>query len=53
MPTYICNMCDKFEVNCSCEKYCIICKSMEDPRLCSDGCYYCYVCREAMDMAPE
>ena len=53
MPTFVCVMCYKLEVDCTCEKYCTLCKSQEDPRLCFDGCYYCQICREACDLAIE
>lgn len=53
MPTYVCNMCDKPEADCNCDKYCILCKSTEDCRLCFDGCYYCQVCRDACDLTVE
>jgi hypothetical protein len=46
-------MCDKEEKDCLCEKYCTICKSDEDVRLCVDGCYYCGVCREVCDYTTD
>ena len=52
MP-YICAMCDKHESNCPCDKFCVICKSDEDVRLCFDGCYYCQVCREVCELSAE
>lgn len=51
--SFICAMCDKEERDCICEKYCNLCKSMEDVRLCANGCYYCQICREACDFMPE
>jgi hypothetical protein len=50
---FSCNMCSKSEADCQCIKYCMICKSDNDPRLCGDGCYYCTDCREACDFTPE
>ncbi len=50
---YICTICGKPEKECLCIKYCTICKSEHDPRLCNDGCYYCMECREACDLTPE
>ena len=46
---YLCNMCSHEETDCRCVKYCMVCKSDEDPRLCTDGCYYCADCREACE----
>ena len=48
---YLCNMCGREETDCQCERYCMVCKSDSDPRLCTDGCYYCLDCREACDFA--
>ena len=53
VPTYICVMCEKLELNCTCGKFCTMCKSDEDARLCFDGCYYCQMCRDACDLAVE
>ncbi len=50
---YICNMCSQPESDCKCIKYCVICKSDNDVRLVSDGCYYCLDCRQACDLTPE
>ena len=50
---YICTMCGLDEEKCRCERYCMMCKSDNDPRLCSDGCYYCTDCREACDLHAE
>ena len=46
----LCVQCDKPEDQCTCEKYCTICKSLEKVRLCMDGLYYCPDCREACDV---
>ena len=46
----VCAQCDKTEHNCTCEKYCSFCQSMENIRLCDDGMYYCPDCREACDL---
>jgi hypothetical protein len=46
-------MCGQIEKQCQCTRYCMICKSDNDIRLCSDGCYYCADCREACDFTPE
>jgi len=47
----LCSQCDKPEDQCTCEKYCAICKGMENIRLAMDGLYYCPDCREACDVA--
>jgi hypothetical protein len=46
-----CAQCDKPEHQCSCEKYCTICKGQQHVKLCADGLYYCPDCREACDVA--
>src|SRR5580704_8077380 len=50
-PGRSCSQCDKTEPECTCEKYCTICKGQDKVRLCSDGLYYCPDCREACDVA--
>jgi len=47
----LCSQCDKPEYDCTCEKYCSICKGMDNVHLCMDGLYYCPDCREACDIA--
>lgn len=47
---YICAVCDLPEKRCECTRYCCICQSPFDARLCEDGQYYCAPCREACDM---
>ena len=47
----MCAQCDKPEYQCTCAKYCTICKGMEQVHLCVDGLYYCPDCREACDVA--
>ena len=47
----VCVQCDKAEYQCSCEKYCTICKGMDTVRLCTNGLSYCPDCREACDVA--
>ena len=46
---YRCMQCEMTEDRCPCEKYCCLCESMIDVRLCQDGIYYCEACREACD----
>ena len=47
----VCVQCDQPEYQCTCAKYCCICKGMEQVHLCVDGLYYCPDCREACDVA--
>jgi hypothetical protein len=44
-----CSQCDQPERQCDCEKFCCLCQSMLDIKLCHDGLYYCQPCREACD----
>lgn len=46
----VCSTCDRTEQQCTCEKYCTICKGQHKVRLCADGLYYCPDCREACDI---
>lgn len=46
---FVCMQCEMTEAKCFCEKYCCLCQSQLDIRLCSDGLYYCPPCREACD----
>jgi hypothetical protein len=45
----VCSQCEMSEQRCECEKYCCLCQSQIDIRLCQDGLYYCPACREACD----
>jgi hypothetical protein len=47
--SYRCAQCDQPEGNCQCEKYCCLCQSVIDVRLCGDGLLYCEPCRTACD----
>lgn len=52
VPTKIrfrCLDCECYEDRCHCEKYCSMCQSQLDVRLCGDGLYYCQPCRESCD----
>lgn len=42
-----CMQCEMTEDRCDCEKYCCLCQSLMEVRLCEDGLYYCKPCREA------
>lgn len=46
---YRCMQCDLPEDSCPCEKYCCLCQSVIDIRLCADGLLYCEPCRKACD----
>lgn len=45
----VCMQCEAPESRCVCEKYCCLCQTLLDVRLCQDGLYYCAPCREACD----
>lgn len=49
MAAWVCMQCEKTEELCKCDRYCCLCQSQEGARLCQDGNYYCYDCREACD----
>lgn len=46
---YRCNQCEKPENQCECEKFCCLCQSQLDIRICADGLMYCEPCRNACD----
>ncbi len=50
---YLCNVCDMVEKMCQCNKYCWLCQSLHDVRLCEDGQYYCQPCRESCDLQAQ
>ncbi|HEX3093249.1 MAG TPA: hypothetical protein VHW72_11535 [Candidatus Angelobacter sp.] len=50
---FMCMMCDQPERTCSCNKYCALCQSLYEVRLCEDGIYYCRPCREACDLQAQ
>lgn len=52
MP-YICTICGERERDCQCERFCTLCKADHDVRLCEDGCYYCFDCREVCGFMAE
>ena len=45
----VCAQCEQSEARCWCEKYCVLCQSQMDVRLCTDGLIYCEACRTACD----
>ena len=44
-----CAQCEMPENQCECDKYCCLCQTMLDVRLCQDGLLYCEPCRNACD----
>ena len=46
---YRCAQCEQPEDSCQCEKYCCLCQSVIDIRLCTDGLLYCEPCRKACE----
>src|ERR1051326_6355966 len=50
---FMCMICDQPERSCSCNKYCALCQSLYEVRLCEDGIYYCRPCREACDLRAQ
>jgi len=50
---FVCAVCDMTEKRCECVRYCCLCQSPFDVRLCEDGQYYCHPCREACDLEAQ
>jgi hypothetical protein len=46
---YHCAQCEQLESACQCEKFCVLCQSVIDVRICNDGLMYCEPCRTACD----
>jgi len=46
---YRCAQCEMPEKQCECDKFCSLCQSSLDIRICSDGLMYCEPCRTACD----
>jgi len=46
---YKCAQCEQPESSCECEKFCCLCQSVIDVRLCNDGLFYCEPCRSACE----
>jgi hypothetical protein len=44
-----CAQCEQSEEACQCEKFCCLCQSVIDVRICLDGLMYCEPCRTACD----
>jgi hypothetical protein len=49
-PTkFRCGQCEMLEDQCECDKFCVLCQSQLDIRICKDGLMYCEPCRNACD----
>jgi hypothetical protein len=46
---YRCEQCEMPEDKCACDKFCCLCSSQMEVRICADGLMYCDSCREACD----
>ena len=44
-----CAQCEQSENSCQCEKFCVLCQSVLDVRICEDGLMYCEPCRTACE----
>ena len=50
---FVCTSCGVKESKCKCARFCILCNSDYNVRLCQDGCYYCADCREVCEFQVE
>jgi hypothetical protein len=48
-----CAVCDLPERRCECDRFCGLCQSLDDVRLCEDGLFYCRPCRESCDLQAQ
>jgi hypothetical protein len=46
---YRCAQCEMPEAQCECDKFCCLCQTQLDIRICADGLMYCEPCRRACD----
>jgi hypothetical protein len=44
-----CAQCEMSEEHCECDKFCVLCQSQLDIRICKDGLMYCEPCRTSCD----
>jgi hypothetical protein len=44
-----CAQCEQPENSCQCEKFCVLCQSVLEIRICEDGLMYCEPCRTACE----
>jgi hypothetical protein len=42
-----CGQCEMPEAQCECDKFCCLCQSQLDIRICQDGLMYCEPCRSS------
>jgi hypothetical protein len=49
---YTCQICEKPEDKCMCERYCCLCQNQLAVRVCEDGLMYCSACRQACGYKP-
>jgi len=52
MPFH-CMICDLPEDRCLCERYCNLCLGDHQVRLCYDGQFYCFECREICELSVQ
>jgi hypothetical protein len=50
---YKCGQCEHPEDQCECGRYCWLCMSENNVRLCQDGNLYCQECREVCEMEAQ
>ena len=50
---FICLVCELPEDRCLCDRYCNLCLSDHEVRLCFDGMMYCLECREACELSVQ
>jgi hypothetical protein len=46
---YKCAQCEQPEASCECDKFCCLCQTVIDVRICADGLMYCEPCRTACE----
>jgi len=46
---YRCAQCEMSEESCECDKFCCLCQTVLEVRICQDGLMYCEPCRTACD----
>jgi hypothetical protein len=46
---FLCAQCEMPEGSCQCDKFCCLCQTTDNVRVCEDGLMYCEACRSACD----
>ena len=46
---FLCAQCELLEGSCQCDKFCSLCQTTDNIRVCEDGLMYCEPCRSACD----